>query len=392
MKLFQTIKLAWSNICGNKMRSFLTMLGMIIGVASVIILVSLIGGMTDSVLSMYDSFGFNEISVSIFGRNGDPILDENDMYQYVEDNNKDFKGVSPKIEMYSLIKNGSAQDESAHIVATDEYYMGVKERKLASGCGITYSDLLIRRRSCVIGSYVNLCLFGGAAKPGDTLMLDGGTILTIVGILEQSSDNTEWSDDNIVFIPYTTYQRIYPDQGLSYTFYVKDNTQVTNLTKKIESYLYNTFYDKNAYSVNNMADYVDEINKEKTMLMSLGGGIAGISLLVAGIGIMNIMLVSVSERTREIGIRKSLGAKRRDIMRQFVIEAGTTSSLGGIIGIALGWVAAVKLGNLMKIDATPTQGSVIMAFCVSASVGIIFGYLPARKAAKLNPIDALRSE
>jgi putative ABC transport system permease protein len=178
----------------------------------------------------------------------------------------------------------------------------------------------------------------------------------------------------------------------SYTFAVIDTDSVEAAEELLDNYLYDIMKNEELYNITSMTELLDAINSMTNMLSAVLGGIAGISLLVAGIGIMNIMLVSVVERTKEIGIRKSLGAKKRDIMSQFVIEAIAISTTGGIIGIIIGSVATKTLGSAFGIEAAPTTGAILLAFFVSAGIGVAFGYMPANKAAKLNPIDALRSE
>jgi putative ABC transport system permease protein len=178
----------------------------------------------------------------------------------------------------------------------------------------------------------------------------------------------------------------------SYTFVAKSSDTVDQGKKLITDYLSGILKDDDLFRVISMAELLDMISSITGMLSSVLAGIAAISLVVAGIGIMNIMLVSVVERTKEIGIRKSLGAKKRDIMWQFVIEATSISLLGGAIGVVIGYVLTGFLGGLFGVEAEPTTGSILLAFGVSAAIGIGFGYMPANKAAKLNPIDALRTE
>ncbi len=393
MTIWQTLKIVWANIIKNRMRSFLTMLGMIIGVASVILLVSLMQGFYTSMLDSYADMGINNVSVSIHGRNGNMMLTEEDMYKYAAERESTIKGVTPTVSFQgTLYKNGEKIEYSATTRGIDEYYTQLVGKKIEIGRSITYSDISTQQKVCVIGSYVNNRLFKGNAKPGDTLRLDGEE-LTVIGVLEGASDSSEWSSDNCLYIPYTTAARMYGFGSVStYEFFVRDRSQVSVETDLIKEYLFDTFRDTKAYSVTNMVDMLKAIDQEMSILTSMIAGIAGISLVVAGVGIMNIMLVSVSERIKEIGIRKSLGAKHRDIMRQFVLEAGVTSTIGGVLGIALGTVLTMEGGKLLKINAMPTPSSMKTAFFISVGIGILFGYLPARKAAKLNPIDALRNE
>lgn len=392
MKLRQTLKVVWNNIATNRMRSFLTMLGMIIGVASVIMLVSIMQGFSNQMLETYSSMGINNISVTLKGRNGNLMFTEDDMYQYAKKHSDNLLGVSPNVSTDGSLNKKSISVEYTTITGIDENYISIMKKTIQTGHNITYSDISIKNKVCIIGSYIDTKLFNGNAQIGDTIRLNGEEF-TISGILAQSSDNTEWSDDNTFYIPYTTAMRLSGISSVSsYTFFVNDSNLVTAETKNLQDFLFKTYRDSKLYKVSNYVDMLTEINMQMGIFTSVIAGIAGISLLVAGIGIMNIMLVSVSERTREIGIRKSLGAKHKDIMRQFVLEAATTSSLGGLIGIILGGLGAIYGGNLVKLNATPSMNTVMLSFGISVSIGILFGYLPAKKAAKLNPIDALRNE
>lgn len=392
MNIIQAFRLAWKSIVGNKMRSFLTMLGMIIGVASVIILVSLMQGMTNFMVSSFEGFGTNNVSIRLMTRTDDARLDVQDMYDYVEKNNKYILDLIPEVTYQATLKLGSDTMENISITGATETYHINNKRTVEAGKFVQYSDIQNRNKVCVIGSYINKELFSGMAEVGSTMKINGEEF-TIVGILKEENGSIEWSNDNCVYVPYTTAAR---QAGIgtitSYSVQVVDSGHVAQVTSEIEEFLYGVYHDKDLYFVSNMIDILNQVNMQLAMMTTLLTGIAGISLFVAGIGIMNIMLVSVTERTKEIGIRKSLGAKKRDIMRQFVMEAGTTSTIGGAIGIILGSWAAVNLGNAIGFDATPTLPIILVSFGISAGIGIIFGYLPANKAAKLNPIDALRNE
>jgi len=392
MTLWQTSKIVWSNIIRNRMRSFLTMLGMIIGVASVIILVSLMQSFRISILDSYAEMGIYNVSVTIKGRNGNMMITEQDIYRYANDHKESIKGVMPTVAMGGTLSKNGETIEWSDIKGIDENYTTILKKVVETGHSITYSDVASRQKVCVIGSYLNQRLFKGKAELGDTVRL-AGEELTIVGILKETSNSYEWSSDNCLYMPYTTAMRLSGTGSVSsYEFYITDGTRVSAETEAMQKYLFNIFHDKKAYSVTNMADWQQSINQEMSLFTSMIAGIAGISLAVAGIGIMNIMLVSVSERTREIGITKSLGAKFKDILCQFVLEAGVTSTLGGLLGILLGSIITIKAGDLIKIKAMPSTNSIILSFAVSVGIGIIFGVLPAIKAAKLNPIEALRSE
>jgi putative ABC transport system permease protein len=392
MKLWQTMKVVWANINGNRMRSFLTMLGMIIGVASVIILVSLMQGFSNSIISSYTDMGLNNVNVTIKGRNGNIIVTEADMYKYAKENSNTVNGVVPNVSIQATLSKKGKKEEYATITGIDEYFIKRENKEIQSGHDISYSDVSIRQKVCIIGSYLNQKFFKGNAQIGDIIQLNG-EVFTIVGVLAQKSDSTQWSTDNCCYLPYTTAMGLLGVRSVStYTFYIKSSKLVPQETTKIQKYLFNIFNDSKAYKVTNLMEMLKSAEKQMSILTSVIAGIGGISLVVAGIGIMNIMLVSVSERTREIGIRKSLGAKYKDIMWQFVLEAGVTSTIGGILGIILGGIITLKAGELVDLKSSPNLRTILLSFGISVSIGIIFGYLPARKAAKLNPIDALRNE
>lgn len=392
MKLRQTMKVVWSNLTGNRMRSFLTMLGMIIGVASIIILVSLMKSFLNSTLDSYSDMGLNNVNVMINGRNGNMVVKEEDMYQYAKQHSENVKGVVPNVSVQATLSKNGIEEENSSITGIDQNLITIEKKKFEAGHNFSYSDISIRQKICIIGSYLNVKLFNGKARVGDTVRLNGEE-MTIVGVLKQESDSSQWSSDNCLYLPYTTAMRMAGVGSISaYTLYIKDSKFVPQETTNVQRFLFGIFHDSKAYKVTNLMEMLKSVQQQMSILTSVIAGIAGISLVVAGIGIMNIMLVSVSERTREIGIRKSLGAKYKDIMHQFVLEAGATSTFGGILGIILGAVITVKAGDIIKINAAPDPNTVIMSFCVSVAIGVIFGFLPARKAARLNPIDALRSE
>lgn len=391
MNPIQAFKLAAKSIIGSKMRSFLTMLGMIIGVTSVITLVGLMQGVTDYVVSTFSGLGTNTITISV--RNTDTRkVDVDDVYDFVNKNGDILQYVTPRVSSNYTIKNGTESINST-VSGVGEDYVEINDLELTSGRFIQYADIKNRYKGCVIGTYIADELFDGNVKIGDTLKING-QVYNIIGIQKEQADSEAGSADDSIYIPYSTAVRMAGTTDIStYTFGAKDAEYVDQGKELIDNYLYGIMKDEDLYNISTMAELLDTVNEMTGMLSSILGGIAGISLLVAGIGIMNIMLVSVVERTKEIGIRKSLGAKKRDILWQFVIEAATISSIGGIIGILLGYVATRTLGNAFGLlDAAPTTGSIILAFGVSAAIGIGFGFMPANKAAKLNPIDALRSE
>ena len=389
MGFFQAFKLALKSLAGNKMRAFLTMLGIIIGVAAVIILVSLMQGLTGEVTSMFSDLGTEVLTVSVQSRGATRTVDDEDFYEFYAENNELFSAISPNVTVSGMVKQGN-NEYSSSVKGVSEEYMAIEGYELTSGRFISYSDIEYYQKVCVIGSYLSKEAYNGNAV-GNTIKV-GGNKLTIIGVLEETDDSTEGSSDDLILLPYSTACKIGRTQINSYSFCVADTDNISYAEEVIDNYLYNIFKSDDYYTIINMQALIDQMEEMINMMTMVLVGIAGISLLVGGIGIMNIMLVSVTERTREIGIRKSLGARRRDIMRQFVIEAGTTSAMGGLIGIVLGTVFSIVLGDAIGINATPTVLAVGVSAGVSIFIGVLFGYLPASKASKLNPIEALRYE
>ena len=389
MGFTQAFKLALKSLAGSKLRAFLTMLGIIIGVGSVIILVSLMQGMTGEVTSMFEDMGTNMLTVTVTGRGSSRTVDDDDMYALYEENTDVFMGMSPTVIIMGSVKTSTDSDSfsSTSVSGVSEQYADINGLALQDGRFISYADLESRSKVAVVGTYVANMLGGNAV--GQTVKVNGNA-LTVIGVVEQQDDSTEGSADDCIYLPYTTASKLTFGQVSAYTFATWDSSLNAQGTALIDDMLYSVFKNDDFYSISDMQEMVDSMEEMTGMMTMVLVGIAGISLLVGGIGIMNIMLVSVTERTREIGIRKSLGAKKRDIMRQFVIEAGTTSALGGVIGIVFGAVVALALGQAIGIDATPSVMAVGVSFGVSVAIGVFFGFMPARKAAKLNPIDALR--
>ena len=392
--MLQSFKLAIRSIWGNKMRSFLTMLGIIIGVAAVIILVSLVNGYMGSVVESFASMGVNQINVNVTNLSS-RSLDVDEMYAFYDEHTDLFDGLSPNVTVSTTIKHGDDSLTSTSVAGRSEQYLEIKDYKLEQGRNLSYADIAARQKVCVIGAYVAQELYGGAEKAlGETLKV-GGYAFKIVGVVEaQDEDDLEQGGtDDFVWLPYSVAVKMSRNANISsYTFTIIDTTKAEECKTQIENYLYEIFKDDDLSRVTAMSEMLDSLNEQIAMMSGMLGGIAGISLLVAGVGVMNIMLVSVTERTREIGIRKSLGADKSVIMRQFVIEAAVTSSLGGLIGILIGCVATTAVGAAVGINATPTPAAIIISFSVSVGIGLLFGYMPASRAANLNPIDALRSE
>lgn len=395
MSILETFALALQNIWSSKVRTLLTMMGIIIGVTAVIVIVGLGNGMQNYMAESFASLGTNQLTVIVTGRGSTRSISVDEMYELVEDNSGLLEHISPTVSMMGQIKVGT-ETLTASATGVGEDYLEMKDLTVTQGRGIQYADISERKSVCVAGAYVAKEYFNGNAV-GQTIRVNGRK-LTVVGVLEQQEDEMEegGSDDKL-YLPYSTASRFFGGGRINnYTVTVVDENQISTAKTVIENALYEVFGDSDAYTVSNMSEILETMNSMIGMVITVLALIAGISLLVGGIGIMNIMLVSVTERTREIGIRKALGAREGVILRQFVIEAATTSGLGGLLGILLGYllsqVATVVITSLTEtaITVAPTLGAVAMASGISVAIGILFGFLPARKAARLNPIDALR--
>ncbi len=392
--MLQSFKLALKSIWSNKMRSFLTMLGIIIGVASVIILVSLVNAYMSYMTESFASLGTNQVNVNVTNISSRSVsVDE--MYEFYEEEDELFENMSPIVTVSTAVKHGSDSMSSTNVTGVSEEYLGIKDYDLAQGRNIQYSDIVSRQKVCVAGYYVATELYGSPEKAIDETLKIGGYAYRIVGVA-QRQDEDELKDggtDDFVWLPYSCAVKMSRNANISsYIFTIRQLDTASQATKKISEFLQEIFKNEDLYRVTAMSEMLDSLNSMITMVSAGLGGIAGISLLVAGVGVMNIMLVSVTERTKEIGIRKALGARKGVILQQFVIEAAVQSSIGGIIGILLGSGATAAVGAIAGLNATPTPSAVIISFSVSVAIGLFFGYTPARRAARLNPIDALRTE
>lgn len=394
MGIGQSFILALKSLLTNKMRAFLTMLGIIIGVGAVILIMSLGNGMTSEVSSTFESMGTRSVTVTLRGRGSNRTFTDDQMYEFAEQHKETVKAVSPVVSLSLTVRPARwTEDLSTTITGVGEDYLTIKSYETAYGRFITYMDIKLRNKVCYVGAYLNSAdVYNGAAL-GSTIKING-ELYTIIGVADEITDATDDTGaDNFIYIPYTNAAR-FSRMGTisSYTLLATSDETVTTVKQQITNTLYDAYGDDDAYYVSALAEILDSVTEIMDTIVTVIAAIAAISLLVGGIGIMNIMLVSVTERTREIGIRKALGAKRRDIMTQFVIEAMTTSLIGGLLGIAVGVGGARIAGNLLGMPAAPSLNSILVSVGISVGIGVLFGYLPAKKAAQLNPIDALRHD
>ncbi|HCW3272236.1 TPA: ABC transporter permease [Listeria monocytogenes] len=402
MNVLQSMKMAWKQLKASKLRSFLTMLGIIIGVASVILLVSLGNGVTQEVDDQMGDLGSNLITVV------NSSVNPNDKYTYDEvmkyQNIDGVKSVSPELSG-QVNATFDYKSSSNKVIGTNDQYKAARSLEMNEGRFLLPIDTEYGQKVAVIGSTVASDLFGFGDPIGETIRLNGMPY-KVVGVLKEKGASMMGSSDDQIFIPISSAQRLLKDTNVR-TIYVetKSAEDVDFVVNTLESRLAIKFGDekeqeKNAssaqmgpsYQVINQQEILNAFNTISTTLTTALGAIAAISLVVGGIGIMNIMLVSVSERTREIGIRKALGAKKRAILLQFLIESIVISVCGGVIGIIIGVSGALIFGSVAGISSGITAGTIIFSFVFSLCIGVIFGIAPANKASKLRPIDALRSE
>ena len=396
--IYETFREAVQNIWSNKFRTFLTMLGIIIGVTAVIVIVGLGNGMTQSIASSFADLGTNIISVQVMGYGSRSVKVE-DVYSLVDAHPDLFEAVSPTASINGTVKVGATSYSNTSVKGVSESYLGMSGYTVRVGRGINYVDLTDNKKICVVGDYISRVAYGGNAV-GQTIKI-GSEKYTIVGVLEAKVTDTsdqEGSSDDIVLLPYTTALRVSKTStASSYAVTVTSEDNISEAKTVLENGLQELLNSDEGYMVTSMSEMLDMMTSMVNMVVTILTAIAAISLLVGGIGIMNIMMVSVTERTREIGIRKALGAKERVILGLFVTEAATTSALGGVLGIGLGYLLSALANRIlplvmsdMEMTVSPSLGSVAVAFGISVGIGALFGYLPAKRAARLNPIEALR--
>lgn len=393
----ESIKMSLKNIMSNKMRSFLTTLGIIIGVTAVISLITIVQGVTDYVMGEFSSMGAGKLMVSAYGTALKTGLSESDLSNISQVEH--VAGISPTASLTATCARDGKVLEKVNIDGKNDVYF-LNNDVVSYGRGFSKLDMEGDVYVCVIDEDVAHELFLGEDPVGKTIRINGFTY-TVVGIQGSSNDlmaamseSMSGEVDGTVIIPYKNALKMTGAANVtSLEVYIADTDYTDQIKDDVENILYTAFNNNDdGYSVFNMDELLDVMNTMYGMMGTMLAGIASIALVVGGIGIMNMMLVSVTERTKEIGLRKALGAEPVRIQLQFLIESVVLSVVGGIIGIILGliisYIAAIALGTVFSIS----WGAVGLGFGFSAGVGIIFGWVPAKKASELNPIDALRSE
>lgn len=388
MKFTQAVKMALSSILSTKLRSFLTMLGIIIGVLSVTLLVSIVQSTTSTVNDTLSDLGGNVLSATINSRRSTGIKSSD---LEVLTDHPAVQSVSPTITGSGTAKAGGNSSDVSLKGITPEY-LEIEGTEITTGRQILTVDNENRLQVCLIGAGAAKDLFGSTDCVDETIRVKGKNF-KIIGVLKEDGESQRDSNDTIVYIPFTTAQRLLQQTVIqSFTVSASGENTLTMAENAVDRFLLSKTGDEDSYTIINQAEIAESVSDVSSSLSLMLGGIAGISLFVGGIGIMNIMLVSVTERTREIGIRKAIGAKKQDILAQFMTEAVVLSFMGGLTGIILSFLILV-VGNTF-VDSSLNISPVIcmISLIFSAAVGIVFGLYPANKAANLKPVESLHYE
>ena len=418
MNLWQAFKMAFKSISMKKTRSFLTMLGIIIGVASVVIMVSVVQGQNRQTMEMFEKLGDNKITVQAYGYYDTNNETSQKLYDYCLTMSDLVEGITPDVEINETAtvqygaktirindwNNGNYDWQTAmHIKLGSDQYGVCNNYTLAGGREMSYLDVEKTNAVCVLGAGAKEALFDFTDPVGEYITINGQPF-KVVGYYE-AVDLEGWNElDNIIVLPYTFNRSMNNNYNIdSYVVKAKSAQATVEAMTKLDAFLNGLFpmnadgnRDNGSFYVNSNNSSAEQVQSQSNMQSLVLGAIAGISLLVGGIGIMNIMLVTVTERTREIGIRKAIGAERKSIIAQLLIEAAMICSIGGLIGIAIGYVGTMVAGKLLLSTTTdvllPSPIITLGAFLFSVALGVIFGMYPAVKASGLQPVVALRAE
>lgn len=388
----ESVRMAVANIMANRMRSFLTILGIMIGVTAVIALITTISGVSTSISDSFTSMGAGSLTVSTPGSDQKGGLSAEDMDALRQLDH--VTGVTPSVSLKARVTRYNASETNVSVAGTNDYYFVNNPDALESGRAITPIDLDGMARVCLIGSDMVETFFYGVNPIGQTLYI-GGIQFTVIGILAEDSDSSISSmmgGSPSVYLPYTTALKLNGESLVtSITVYMDSPESSDDVKAALEDKLDEIFaYEDETFSIVTMDSIESTMDSMMSMMSALLGGIASIALVVGGIGIMNMMLTSVTERTVEIGLKKAIGAEPAQIQIQFLIESFLLSVTGGLAGVVLGLILSAVMCSVMGTKFTINYGAIMLGVGFSAAVGVIFGWSPARKASKLSPIDALR--
>lgn len=392
MKFIQAYKMAIKSIVSNKVRSFLTMLGVIIGVASVIIAVGFAQGSTSSITSSLSSLGTNLININIMARDSNRNVTYAQLVKFQQEHSDVIEAIAPQASVNAMVKSGN-KSRTTSIVGTTSEYADINSITVASGRFLTKLDLNYNEKVAVVGTAVVNDIFKGANPVGKTIKIVGQEF-KVVGVLTETASSADSSADDRVIIPISLATRLSQSASIrSFSVKATSADTVDQAVSNLNDFLLKIYNNSKLYRVTNMAQILSTLNSITGTMTVVLAGIAAISLVVGGIGIMNIMLVSVTERTREIGVRKAIGAKKGNILVQFLIESLVVTGIGGLIGVLIG-VGTIKfvIGGLKLVPEVYSIPWIVASFGISLVIGIVFGMYPANKAANLNPIDALMYE
>ena len=389
----ESTAMALDNIRSNKVRSFLTLLGIMIGVMAVITLISTVSGVSGTISSSFSDMGVGTLTVSVTGSDLKTGMTPEDLQVITELENVD--GVVPSISLNGRVSYGNNVQTGISVSGKNAYYFTLNEDMIIQGRALNFIDDDNRSYVCVISQKIVDEFFLGINPVGETLYVSG-LPFTIVGRYEEDSGGgiaSIFMGSPDVMIPYTTAMKVNnSNEVTSFTVYLKDGADSAAAKEEIEDAMDVLFdFEEDCYTVASMESIEETMNTMTTMLSSLLAGIASIALLVGGIGIMNMMLTTVTERTTEIGLKKALGAVPGQIQMQFLLESFLLSMIGGLLGVAFGLALSYWLCQLLGTNFVLNMGAIALGVGFSAAVGIIFGWAPARKASRLNPIDALRA-
>ena len=417
MNLIQAFKMAWKSICGKKGRSALTILGIFIGIAAVMTIVSVLEGMKEFTRQQYAAMGSNRITVYIgsnmYDEEGNSLAPDYfpDLYDYCNGLGEYVDGVTPNGRANATVVYGTKSsanmdyswDDEGNIIGdmppdlfyVSDQYSACSNLTVAKGRDLAYLDMKNYNQVCVMGAQAAKTFFGSADPVGKELQVNGNLFLVVGVYGSRLSEESAASSniDNFIAFPYTTRRVLGGEAPSQFTVKAKDGVELNAIIPQIGGFLKGLLGGNGSYDVSSENQWQDNQNESLTQLSIILGGIAAISLLVGGIGIMNIMLVTVTERTREIGIRKAIGAERKSIIAQFLIEACMICGIGGLFGIAVGYIGTLIVGKAsFDLILLPSPGITVGAFLISVALGIGFGLYPAIKASGLQPVDALRAE